>query len=140
MWVLPAERSKNGREHRLPLSKQCLALVQRRASTFLFPMSGDDKRPQRSDYIHQPLREAMAALKVLPFTPHDLRRSAASGLAALGAPRDVVRRTLNHVDPTVSARYDRSDHTPEMRRWLQAWADHLDGLRMATVTKLRTRK
>lgn len=38
LWVLPAGRSKNGREHRLPLSKQALALVERRteASAYLF--------------------------------------------------------------------------------------------------------
>jgi integrase len=129
--VLPASRSKNGREHRLPLSTQALALVERRteASAHLFAQRRNPKRAMRGDTIHTPLREAIQALKVLPFTPHDLRRSTASGIAALGAPRDIVRRVLNHVDSTVTATYDRHDYTPEMRRWLQAWADHLDRLR-----------
>ena len=137
IWVLPAVRSKNGRTLRLPLSRQCLALVKRRSgkSLYLFPMAEDGKRAMRSDYIHAPLREAISQLKVLPFAPHDLRRSTASGIAALGASRDVVRRILNHTDPTVTARYDKSDHTPEMRKWLQAWADHLDGLHVATIAK-----
>lgn len=137
LWVLPGKRAKNDREHRLPLSRQAAALVKRRTgeSPWLFQMAGDPDRPMRGDHIHTPLREALPALKVLPFTPHDLRRTAASGLATLGAPRDIVRRVLNHVDPTVTARYDRADYTPEMRRWLQAWADHLDRLRGAAKAK-----
>lgn len=140
LWVLPAGRSKNGREHRLPLSTQALALVERRtqASAHLFAQRRNPKRAMRGDTIHTPLREAIKALKVLPFTPHDLRRSTASGIAALGAPRDIVRRVLNHVDPTVTATYDRHDYTPEMRRWLQAWADHLDRLRGVHAAKKST--
>lgn len=138
LWVLPAERSKNSREHRLPLSKQALDLIERRKEgTFLFAQRRHPKRPMRGDTIHTPLRAAIPALKVLPFTPHDLRRTTASGIAALGAPRDIVRRVLNHVDPTVTARYDRADHTPEMHRWLQAWADHLDRLQGVKPGKRR---
>ncbi len=132
LWVLPAARSKNGRAHRLPLSDQALTLLERRRGTTPFLFAMDDRRPMRADHIHTPLREAMPVLKVLPFTPHDLRRSAASGLAALGAPRDIVRRVLNHTDATVTARYDKHDHTLEMRRWLQVWAGHLDVLRGVT--------
>lgn len=138
LWVLPAARSKNGREHRLPLSRQALALIKRRrGGSWLFPL--DDKRPMRADHIHTPLREAIPALKVLPFTPHDLRRTAATGIATLKAPRDIVRRILNHTDRSVTARYDLADRTDEVRDWLQQWADHIDRLRGVKVKRRRAR-
>jgi len=141
LWILPPLRTKNNRQHRLPLSKQAAALVKRRSgnSPWLFSMASNPKQPMRADAIHTPLREALPALKVLPFRPHDLRRSTASGIAALGAPRDTVRRILNHTDRSVTAIYDRADYTPELRRWLQAWADHLDALRGVKVAKRRAR-
>jgi len=139
LWILPESRSKNGREHRLPLSAQALALIGRRRTdrAWLFPL--DDKRPMRADHIHTPLRRAIPDLKVLPFTPHDLRRTTASGVATLGASRDIVRRILNHTDRSVTAIYDRADHTPVMRKALQAWADHLDKLRGIKPAKRRAR-
>lgn len=143
LWVLPESRSKNKRSHRLPLSDQAVVLIKRRrgSSNYLFPRHDDDGRSLRTDHIHGPLREAIKTLnqnpksKLLPFTPHDLRRTVATGIAALGAPRDIVRRVLNHVDPSVTAIYDRADHTPEMRKWLQKWGEHLDSLRRSRPKK-----
>lgn len=56
------------------------------------------------------------------WTVHDLRRTAATGLAKLGCPRVVQDRILNHVDGSVSAIYDRHRYDEEAREWLQKWA------------------
>ena len=139
LWTIPAARTKNGREHRLPLSEQAADLVRRRkgSSAYLFPALTDPKRPVHSWRIHAPLKDALPVLKVLPFTPHDLRRTLASGIAALGAPRHVISKILNHTDQSVTAIYDRHTYEPEMREWLGKWADHLDTLKKpAAVTRL----
>ena len=65
-------------------------------------------------------------LGVKPFTSHDLRRTAATNLAALGTPRIVVAKILNHVDQQVTAVYDRHAYDQEKRAALQAWSDRID--------------
>jgi len=70
-------------------------------------------------------------------TVHDLRRTAATGLAKLGCPRVVQDRILNHVDGSVSAIYDRHRYHAEARAWLQKWADYPDALTASNVVPLR---
>jgi len=71
------------------------------------------------------------------WTVHDLRRTAATGLAKLGCPRVVQDRILNHVDSLVSAIYDRHRCDAEARAWLQKWADYLEALTVSNVVPLR---
>ncbi len=62
--------------------------------------------------------------EVQPWTLHDLRRTAATNLAALGTRPHVTERLLNHVSGTVSgvaAIYNRHAYMAEMREALEAW-------------------
>ena len=59
------------------------------------------------------------------FTPHDLRRTAASNMTSIGIPRLVVSKILNHVESGVTAVYDRHSYDIEKREALNAWADRL---------------
>ena len=61
------------------------------------------------------------------FTPHDLRRTAASHMASLGF-GVVVDKVLNHIDRRVTAIYDRYDYDKEKRQALEAWARKLEGI------------
>ena len=61
-------------------------------------------------------------------TPHDLRRTAASGMTALGHTRFVVDRVLNHADRSVGAIYDRHTYLPEKMSALRDWGRHLSDL------------
>ena len=60
------------------------------------------------------------------LTPHDLRRTAATGMTALGINRLVVSKILNHVETSVTAIYDRHSYDAEKRHALEAWAAHLE--------------
>ncbi len=62
------------------------------------------------------------------LTPHDLRRTAATGMTALGINRLVVSKILNHVENSVTAIYDRHTYDAEKRHALEAWAAHLEGI------------
>ena len=74
------------------------------------------------------MRVICKALNVERLTPHDLRRSFATRAAALGFDRHTLGRLLNHVDPGVTARYDRHRYrTENMRAW-EAVAAHVVGL------------
>jgi integrase len=65
------------------------------------------------------------ALGVADFTPHDLRRTAASHMAGMGIPRLVISKILNHVEPGITAIYDRHTYDPEKREGLDTWATRL---------------
>ena len=58
----------------------------------------------------------------LGLTAHDLRRTCATGLAALGASREAVARLLGHTVTDVTGIYDRHDRQDELRDKLNEWA------------------
>jgi integrase len=60
------------------------------------------------------------------FKFHDLRRTAASHMAALGVARFVIARLLNHVDSAVTAVYDRYSYDLDKTKALQLWDRRLD--------------
>jgi hypothetical protein len=65
------------------------------------------------------------------FRLHDLRRTMASGLAALGVPLVVTEKILNHSDGVlrgVAGVYTRYDYRAERIDALARWASHIDGL------------
>lgn len=65
---------------------------------------------------------------IAKFTPHDLRRTAATQMATLLGSNFIVGRILNHIDPTVTGRYDRSEYLDQKCEALQRWADKLGGI------------
>jgi integrase len=126
-WTLPRERAKNNTAHVVPLSplaQEILANVRRICgpSGFVFtttgntPISGFSKAKARLDGI----------LKIPAWRIHDLRRTAATGMARLGQAIHVVERTLNHKSGTikgVAAVYNRYAYEAEVRVALCAWAN-----------------
>ncbi len=110
--TLRAEITKNKRRH-----------------TFPFP---DMARPLFYDLSYNGFGKAKARLDVesgvTGWTLHDLRRTFASGLAALGVAIPVIERLLNHISGTfsgVAGVYQRYDFMPEMRDAVKRWEDHL---------------
>jgi len=141
-WTIPAERSKNKRAHRLPLSAQALAVL-REAKGLPFPVKASDDPAQRPAVVFPALqhgrsvdptkvagdvRENLAHFGVAPFTPHDVRRTVATGLGDAGTRWEVVQRVLNHIDSSVTATYNRAEYTKEMREALDAWGRKVAGL------------
>jgi len=65
------------------------------------------------------------------WTLHDLRRTAASGMAGLGIAPHVVEAVLNHKSGSikgVSAVYNRYNYAEEKRAALEAWGRYLETL------------
>jgi integrase len=148
VWVLPAHRAKNGREHLIPLSplaRQILAEVPPNERGYFFPsrLTGSPYRGQSIDHAtrylfnerppSRPRKKADEPLKRPPlvgimerFTPHDLRRTVATRMRELGISRGDVKMVLNHVESDVTARYDKYDGLTEKRRALQIWGNRLE--------------
>jgi integrase len=67
-----------------------------------------------------------------PFTPHDLRRTAATGMRRIGVPGEIVKLILNHARQDVTGRhYDLYEALPERRQALTLWARHIEQLARA---------
>jgi hypothetical protein len=60
------------------------------------------------------------------WSPHDLRRTAASKMRAMGVSRMVVQGILNHKDRSVTAIYDRYGADPEKQRALTTWGNRVE--------------
>jgi integrase len=71
------------------------------------------------------VRENEAHFGLAHFTPHDLRRTAASHMTKLGVPRLHVEKILNHSTGDIAEVYDRHDYLPEKRAALERWGAHL---------------
>jgi integrase len=121
--VLPAERTKNGREHTLPLSSQASALLAgiKRNGEFVFGIKHWVVPKERLDQRAQ----------IQPWRLHDLRRTCATGMAELGVQPHIIEAVLNHVSghrAGAAGIYNRARYEGEMRSALQRWADHVEAL------------
>ncbi|MEO5341618.1 MAG: site-specific integrase, partial [Magnetococcus sp. MYC-9] len=131
-WVIPADRAKNGMSHRVPLSRGALRLlevarVHSDQSSYLFP-SPRAEAPMGPTAIDHAVRRNLSDLGLQDFTPHDLRRTAASMMTGQGIPRLVVSKILNHVESGITAVYDRYCYDDEKRQALERWWGHLEGI------------
>ena len=145
VWVLPAERVKNKRLHSVPLSTQVLKIIETAEPVGDYVFT-DNPRKRIDGSFSIWKKRIDAHMKPLPsWTFHDLRRTAASGMAKLGVEIPVIEKCLNHaggVFAGIVGTYQRHEYASEKRIALQRWADHIDQLvggRPATVVKFRGR-
>jgi integrase len=135
LWTLPAERSKNGTIHQIPIAPAVRAILgglPRIAGEagYVFTTTG---RTPPSDFSNakRDLDNAITALNGAPIAPwrlHDLRRTAATAMARLGVQLPTVEKILNHVSGSfggVQGIYQRHDFAAEKREALTRWADHV---------------
>lgn len=132
IWELPSIRSKNKRAHRIPLSDLAMDILKEAwelscDSDWLFPNPKTEK-PITPSAVSHALRNNLHCIGLQNVRPHDLRRTAASGMTELGISRLVVAKILNHSDQSVTAVYDRYEYGPEKKRALDAWAYRIGNL------------
>lgn len=124
-WTIPAARAKNGRAHRVPLSAPAVAVLRRlpRTSAWVFPSPRGVACRGR---VYKAVARVRRASGVADFTPHDLRRTAASHMTSLGVARLVVAKLLNHTERGVTAVYDRYGYDREKTEAVALWARRLE--------------
>jgi integrase len=135
-WTIPAGRSKTSEPNTLPLPRQALEIIAelpRSASGLLLTTTG---RTHISGFAKakRALDTELAKRRQLAhWTFHDLRRSAATGMASLGIEPHIVEAILGHRSGKISgiaAIYNRFTYFDEMRDALQQWADAVQGYAM----------
>jgi integrase len=127
-WQMPGKPqgnwpgTKNGRDHRVALSKPALDLIE----------SHLQKRSSQMSSLL--LKKLVAEFFLEKVTPHDLRRTALSAITRLGLGRDAMDRIANHKTSSVTDVYDRHGYEAEDKRIMAAVARHVLSLVQGTTT------
>jgi integrase len=168
-WNIPRHKVKNDRAHEVHLSAAAIEILEslpRLGDGLVFTVtgttavSGFSRAKRRLDAamvkarrraLDLPENDAelrkrlgMPAGKPLPveipdWILHDLRRTAATGMARLNIPPHVVDKILNHVSGTirgVAAVYNRFEYLDERRRALDAWGGYVEQSTMLVATNV----
>jgi integrase len=126
VWVLPPSRTKNGREHRVPLCERTLAIIheqaQLRHSPFVFPGQREGQQ------LHPATLYTLLKNMGCEATVHGFRSSFRDWAAEQTAfPREVCEAALAHaVGDQAELAYKRTDFILKRARLMQAWADYCD--------------
>jgi integrase len=123
-WIIPAERMKGNREHRVPLSGPAMKILERRChlpsdSPLIFV---SDRQKPLSDMVFTMLlrREGF------DYTMHGFRSTFRDWSAEQTSfPREVCEAALAHTNKDATeAAYFRSDLFEKRRELMEAWASH----------------
>lgn len=117
-WYI--DQNKSGRKHWIPVSSAMQVILdgQDRDRDLIFGRATNTG-------VQAWLRRWCGREKIPPFTPHDLRRTCATGINKLGFPPQIAEKILNHVMEGVMAIYNQHDYTKERGEALEAWGGHV---------------
>jgi integrase len=151
LWSLPGARTKNRRDHDVPLSDHAAALLealpQRPGRALIFGeraggFSGWSQAKARlDDRIAAARAEAADATSgadaepkahaLAPWRLHDIRRTVVTGMAKIGVQPHVIEAVVNHISGHkggVAGVYNVATYDAERRAALQRWAEHVMAL------------
>jgi integrase len=150
LWVIPAERMKMDREHRVPLSNAAVKLLRAlprfEGNKLVFPAP---RGGQLSDMtLSATMRRMHEADKTgfldrankRPAVPHGLRSTFRDWVAEkTNFPGDMAEIALAHkVANAVEASYRRGDMVEKRRAMMQAWADDLEAKQNSDSVVIQT--
>lgn len=123
VWVVPANRTKSGEAHRVPLPPAALAILEALrplGSTFIFPSSS--KKPLSTAAMSAVLKR----MKV-QGTVHGFRSSFRDWAGDCSShPREIVEAALAHkIGNAVERAYRRTDALEKRKSLMSDWADYL---------------
>lgn len=143
-WTIPVEHRKlsrraarNSRPLRVPLSPTAVAIfaelkalagsIGPKGSKYVLASFATDGAPMTDKSLNHAMRRLFEGEKaVLPYegerpTPHDLRRTLRTGLAALGVAPHIAEACLGHSLGRIAKTYDVHDYLDERRDALNRW-------------------
>jgi integrase len=132
LWIIPRERMKAKKEHRIPLSDRCLAILKEAASLrpaeedrsgkdLVFPATTITK-PLSDNTLSKLMRELG-----IPAVPHGFRSSFRDWAGEqTNHPREVIEHALAHMlKDKAEAAYARSDLLAKRKKVMDDWAGYL---------------
>ena len=134
-WIIPAERMKSARAHRIPLSDEAIKVLEqaqilRDKSGLVFPSPAKPGNAMSDMTLTKVLRATGLAEAA---TVHGFRSSFRDWCADTGKPREIAEAALAHVVGGVEGSYFRSDLFDRRRALMSQWADYISGRRADVV-------
>lgn len=140
LWTIPKKKTKNKkRPHLVPLSGLAIDIlgeVQGLSLTRAFP-----SRSQSAERVH--VTSLSAAIRrngylgIADFTPHDLRRTAATQMGELKIPNTIISKVLNHTEKGVTSKvYNLYDYYDEKKHALDSWGRGLNAIVTGKTTNV----
>ena len=136
LWTIPRENTKSDRQHEVPLSGLAVSTLEdcRHLGIFIFtsmgakPFENVSRGKAELDRLIKKVRKERGELNMVDWRLHDLRRTAASGMARLGVAPHVIEKVLNHSSGIISgvaAVYNRHQYTREVGVALGLWESYV---------------
>lgn len=147
-WQVPADKSKNGRAHLVPLSPLAISTIKSalelspKDHRFVFPSPAIPESPITAHALAVAMGRFAKHVEVKKLgkkaatswlddspEPHDLRRTVATRLAQRGVTKEDRDAILNHTPRDVGKKhYDRYERENEKRNALAMWATEISNL------------
>jgi integrase len=144
LWTIPASRMKNGREHRVPLTKDSVELLEALprldgSSYVFFAPKGGMLSDMSISAVMRRMQEGqekagcpgyLDTATKRPAVPHGLRSTFRQWTAEQGYPRDMAEMALAHwIGSEVERTYQRADMMERRRDMMADWGAFLRGER-----------
>lgn len=147
-WFVPPENSKNGKAHTIYLSPFAIEQFRKLQTTsndskYCYPNRANNNHVCQKTITKQladrqrdapPMKNRAATTDALKlpggyWSSHDLRRTGATMMVALGALPEVAERCLNHTEENrIKRTYQRHNYQSEMRQAWQLLGERLEGI------------
>jgi integrase len=143
---LPAQRTKNGRAHIIPLADPAKAILAKfQANDRIHVFGRVDTGFTGWGYAKRQFDDHIAKAKkpLAHWVIHDLRRTAVTRMAELGVQPHIIEAVINHVSGHkggIAGVYNRATYDREKRAALTLWAAHVLAVvegRAATVAPMK---
>jgi integrase len=124
VWIIPAERMKGSKEHRVPLSQEALKVIElaRPFGRGGHPFVGRQGKP-----ISDMTLSMLMKRRGLEARPHGFRSSFRTWCAEkTDVPREIAEAALAHISGgAVERAYRRTDYLDQRRDLMEMWAIHV---------------
>lgn len=147
VWIVPADRMKMKKEHRVPLSAPAVRVLRNlhavRINDYVFPSpNSTDGRPR--PLSNMAMLELLKRMKRNDITPHGFRSTFRDWAAEqTNFPREIAESALAHSNNNATeAAYQRGDFFEKRAQLMNAWAKHChtQPSEAASVTPIRASK
>lgn len=143
VWQMEGHETKNRKMHRVPMNRHALEILEQvkpytEACPYVFGATRALKPPRTANpdlippgpsAFSQAIRRIRGSIGVDDFCPHDLRRTGATWITAVGLPKLYARLMLNHSDgerDVTGEVYVQYSYDFEKRRAAEVWEFVLD--------------
>jgi integrase len=129
LWVIPAERMKKRRPHKIPLTPQMLSILDVMARhtgkrEHIFCGFRDPRSSMNSQTVNQALKRMGYKERLVA---HGLRSLASTILNEARFPADIIEASLAHVDQNETrGDYNRAEYIELRREMMRWWSDHIE--------------